>query len=138
MKLFLLDKGLTLLVGGLIIVSIPSLFGPIASIILELLTVIVWSFWCKQLLLLPLDIHFGKKTIICYFHSCLSIDNYEFFRKRGFSKWRFVYENRVIDLTVPLSCLMTNIMSENIPPNNELIIITYYPLSGVLYSWELA
>lgn len=138
MKVFLLDKGLTLLVGGLIVAAIPLLFGPITSTILELLTAFIWCLLCKQLLLYPLDLLVGKKKRMCYFHSCVSTDKYEFFRKRWFCTWRFVSENSRMDLTVPFSCSIAKIESEETPPKNVLLIIVYYPFSRILYSWELS
>jgi len=138
MKVFLIDKGLTLLVGGFIVAAIPFLFGPITSTILELLTVVIWCLLCKQLLLYPLDLLFGKKKSMCFFDSCVSTNKYEFFRKKGFFIWRFVSDNSRIDLTVPLSCSIAKIASEEIPPKNELLIISYYPFSRILYNWELS
>jgi hypothetical protein len=41
-------------------------------------------------------------------------------------------------LTVPLSCSMAKIASEETPPKNELLIISYYPFSRILYNWELS
>ena len=120
------------------VATIPSLFGPITSTILELLTVVTWCLLCKQLLLYPLDLLLGKKKSMCFFDSCVSTNKYEFFRKKGFCIWRFVSENSRIDLTVPLSRSMAKIASEETPPKNELLIISYYPFSRILYNWELS
>ena len=136
MKVFLIDKGLTLLAGSFFIAVIPFLFGPVTTTVLELLTAAIWIYLCKQLFLYPFDLLVGKKTKKCFFHSCISVDRYEFFRKRGFCKLRFISENSKIDLTVPLTCLIEQIDTEEMPPQNILLKVSYYPLSKVLSSWE--
>ena len=138
MRVFLLDQGLELLIGASIMTGIPFLFGPISSIVLELLTVVIWCLLCKQLLLYPLDLLFGKKKEYVYFQSWVSTHEYEFFKNKRFCTWRFVSENARLDLTVPVSCSLAQISSEETPPKNERLIISYYPFSKILYHWELS
>jgi len=138
MKVFLLDQGLLLLIGASIMTAIPLLFGTISSIVLELLTVLIWCLLCRQLLLYPLDLLFGKKKEYVYFQSWVSTHEYEFFKNKGFCTWRFVSENARLDLTVPVSCSLDQIASEKTPPKNERLIISYYPFSKILYHWEIS
>ncbi len=137
MKMFIMDKISTLVVVLFIMAIVPSVVGPKVTVILEILIAIVWGFLCRQLLLLPLDLINGEKTERMYFLSCVSIEKYEFFRKKGYAIVLFGDDRHRIALSTPLPCLISEITPNDLPPKNYPLMISYYPLSKVLVKWKM-
>lgn len=137
MRTYILDKSIVFLVGVGIFIAIPLLFDPIYSIVLRAVTAIAWLYWCKDLLLLPIDLLLGKTVQAYRFEGCLTVDQYESFRKKYWCVWRFNNGGKRLTLNVPLSCSQEETF-KRMPSVGQTLTIAYCRLSGLLCSWEEA
>jgi len=143
MKKYLLDKLLLLITTILIIIGIifiPNLYGKRLSTILILLFGILGLERSKEVLLFPLDLIIGEKTRMCYYSSNYTwAYQYDFFTKERCDHWKFIENNKVFWLTVPIRSLKRGETYEKLlPPEKRKLIIKYYRLSKILISWEEA
>ncbi len=137
MKKYFIDKLLFLVIGIGIMLCIPLLCGDIFTVVLEILVAFVWTYLCRGILFLPLDLLRGKKTIHAYFLTQCSMENYEFFKKTYCVEWKFKHEKgHLINLIVPHEVISKDCDTIQIPPKNKQIRITYLPFSRVLLNWD--
>ena len=67
MKKYFIDKLLFLVIGIGIMLCIPLLCGDIFTVVLEILVAFVWTYLCRGILFLPLDLLCGKKQFMLIF-----------------------------------------------------------------------
>lgn len=139
MKKLLLDELLVLVICILMIVGIPLLYGPRLSTILIFAIGMSAVVICKEVILFPIDLMLGKKTVICYYSTYDSwVHEYEFFHRERCDRWKFYDNNRSFWLTVPLKTLKRYQTYEQVcPPERKKLRVTFYRLSHVLLSWEI-
>lgn len=115
---------------------VSAVFGPTTSFVIDCLVVVAWGVLCKPVLLLPFDLILGQKTETCLFSRHIIYGRYDFFRNRYYCTWRFYAKNEKIDLIVPASLKRADILSLAEPPKDQILEITYFRFSKILYSWE--
>ena len=82
MKLYLFDRALYLLAGVLILVVSFIFFPPILAVIVGVLVFAFWGIICYRLVLLPVDLAFGRNTAVLFFSTQLCLEELEFFKKK--------------------------------------------------------
>ena len=138
MRKYLIDQILFLAIGISIMFSIPRLFGPTTTIILEVLVITSWGYHCRRMLLLPIDCLLGALTTTAYFATQCSCCNLEFMNNTKYPEWRFLLGNKKkVRLFIPFPISKSDAHKVNVPPHNTKLRITYYPLSKILLRWEL-
>lgn len=136
MKLYLFDRALYLLAGVLILIVSFIFFPPILAVIVGVLVFAFWGIICYRLVLLPVDLAFGRKTELLYFSTQLCLEELEFFKKKYICSWKF-HNNKNLILIVPLSYSKEQIAQIIYPPHDRLLRVTYYPLSKILISYDM-
>lgn len=137
MRTLLLDKIITLFTGlGIIICRSMILERELFSLS-SLVIILVFAFFCRELLLCPIDTIIGKQTIICRFKKVSETGTYLFFRKRCYERWTFYNGSQVINVTNPVSCSKGELPTMEIPAEGAMVRISYYRLSKLLCDWEM-
>ncbi|MBQ6662857.1 MAG: hypothetical protein IJM69_04890 [Firmicutes bacterium] len=133
MKKYLFDKVLVLLLFILIIIATPLLFSRIKAILFICLEVYGGSFYCKRILLFPLDLIQGPITetgsFVCPLHPPY---RYELFRNTFCCVWKFKVKNKYLELDNPVSLSQDEISRVVLPPKDQKVQITYYKHSSIL------
>ncbi len=137
MRKFIVDQILFLIFGIGIAIGIPFVFGFVFTWVLEILTILTWSYLCRQILLLPLDFICGATTRVVYFAArCVTWD-YEFCKNRHYCEWKFYHGNRQkLILTVPVAKTLKELDVMVQPQADQKLKITYLRHSKILLNWE--
>lgn len=138
MKKFLIDQVLFLIAGIGIMICIPLLCGPIFTIVFEVVVAISWGYLCRRILLVPLDLFYGKVMRNGYFATQLCTFDCEFYKGVHCPEWKFFYENKPLVLLVPMATTIEEIRKIECPPKNVKLRITYFRFSKILLSYETA
>lgn len=138
MKKFLIDQVLFLIVGIGIMICIPLLCGPIFTAVFEVVVAISWGYLCRRILLVPLDLLYGKAMRDGYFVTQFCTYACEFYKGVHYPEWEFLYENKSLVLLVPMAVAIEEIHKIECPPKNVKLRITYFRFSKILLSYEPA
>ncbi|MGN0492058.1 MAG: hypothetical protein ACI4F7_00265 [Acutalibacteraceae bacterium] len=136
MKKYLIDQAMFLIAGIGAMICIPFLCGPIFTFVFEVLVAISWGYLCRRVLLLPLDLLFGKVTDNAYFATQLGLADYEFHKGKHCPEWKFTCGNKTLILLVPMAATKEAIMELKQPKKDEKLKITYFRFSKILLSYE--
>ena len=136
MKKYVIDQFLFLVVGIAIIALIPLFCGPIFTFIFEVVVILSWTYLCRRILLLPIDLILGKVTRTVYFAAQCSIEDLEFFKNLHCCEWKFNLENgQTLILLVPTAITLQEVDNLVFPQKNVKHKITYFRLSKILLEW---
>lgn len=108
----------------------------VLAMVLDVGLLIPYGYLCRRMLLLPLDLLFGKKTEILYFSRMSNIQEYELFSNQCCCLWQFYSSTGTVKLLVPASVPYSKILELDKPKTDQKVRICYYPYSKILYSWE--
>ena len=137
MKKYVIDQFLFLAVGIAIIALIPLFCGPIFTYIFEIVVILSWTYLCRRILLLPIDLILGKVTRTVYFATQSGIEDLEFFKNMHCCEWKFNLENgQTLMLLVPKAIILQEVDKLVFPPKNVKLKITYFRLSKILLEWN--
>ena len=136
MKKFIVDKSLILICGLCIYVYLLSKLPFAMEILFKV--ILLWTIYilCKELLFLPIDHVFGKKQEVFYFSRVDGLIHYEFFPDAYYREWLFYNSDKTIRLLVLIPCTKENVSQMEQPLVDEKIVVTYYPFSKILVSWN--
>ena len=136
MKRFLIDRLLFLMAGIIIMVLIPYVWKHDFMWPFEILVALSWGYLCRRILLLPLDLFFGKITQSAYFSCPCGNEYLEFISGSYCYIWKFYYgDNKTLKLLIP-SIVSRNTEDKPIfPQKDRKLAITYFRFSKVLLSW---
>ncbi len=138
MEKFIIDQTLFLVIGVLIIVLIPTICGPIFTLILELVAILCWGYLCRRILLLPVDLILGKVTHTACFTTQSGVEDLEFFKKMYCCEWKFKLENnQTLRLLVPIAIKEKESNKLVFPQKNVVYRITFFKLSKILLDWDI-
>lgn len=136
MKRFLIDRLLFLMAGIVIMVLIPLIWNSDFALLLEILVILSWGYLCRRILLLPLDLLFGKVTQSVYFAGQCGIEDLELIRGVHCYIWKFYYEdNKTLKLLVPFVVSRNTGNKPILPQKDGKLEVTYFRLSKILFSW---
>lgn len=135
MKEFIIDKALVIMIGIFVICLIPTFCGPVFTLILETLALLLWWILCKTVILFPLDLILGAKSDLLYFSRCRYSDKLEFFRNKYYSEWEFYNkEKKPIVLVNPFVVSQKDLLSSNMS-ENTLLEVRYYRFSKIIHDY---
>ena len=104
MKKFLIDQSLFLLAGIAIMILIPFVYRPAFACVFEIIAVLSWGYLCRRILLLPLDLLFGKVTQTVYFSAQCSAEHFEFSKGKACCVWKFYSgDKQTLTLLAPIA-----------------------------------
>lgn len=137
MKKYLIDQSIFLLIGLVILLSIPRFCGPCFAIVLQLMVTLCWGYLCRRILLLPFDFFIGSISRIVYYSSQIGIEEYEFFKNSYCAIWKFhLGKNNNLTLLVPSYSTESDSLDNSTPKQDRKIEIVYYGLSKILIDWN--
>lgn len=137
---FFMDKFIWVIIeiGSIFFVCQSDSFA--GKIILSLPIIIMYTYFSKALVFLPLDLLIGKRTKVMYFNSQPGPIDHWFFKFSYSLEWDFIYsekgKNHKVKLIIPASMSLSDTERFERPNLHEKIRVTYYPLTKVLCNWE--
>lgn len=137
MRKYLIDQIIFLIVGIGIMICLPHFCGPIFTLVFEVMAALSCGYLCRSVLLLPLDLLYGKVTHDAYFANQCGIENYEFYKGKYCIELKFYYgNNQTLMLLAPDVTPEEKLCSMKLPDKDKKLIITYFRFSKILLNWE--
>ena len=139
----LLDEGIVLvfflviaILAGPFIVKITGINTTVVISIALFMIVLLMILYCKELLLLPIDILYGEQKERCYF--LYSEYKYTGMTNRKISKYKYSFLSNTMfstTLIASLSEIMSN--TDLYPPKEVQVELRYYQFSKILLEWKI-
>lgn len=137
MRKYLIDQIIFLIVGIGVMICLPRFCGPILTLVFEVMAAPSWVFLCRRILLLPLDLLYGKVTHNAYFATQCGIEYYEFYKGKYCIELKFYYgKNQTLMLLASDATPEEELCSMKLPDKDKKLIITYFRFSKILLDWE--
>ena len=136
MRAFIIEKLVILFTGVAIAIGTPFAFQPTLATILIILITLIWGCWCREILLLPLDLLLGVKSEEMYFSRLFFIEHCEFHRGKKYAIWQFYRgDQKIRRLIVPEFKKEKDILSD-IPKADQKMLVKYYQLSRIVVTYH--
>lgn len=135
MKKYIIDQ-LTLPVFSLIVILVAVIcFDSVAFVVIALIMLVLSCILCYRILLLPLDLIYGKCEADVKFSRQFVLMHYHTDPKLNVCIWRFYKSKKKLDLVNPFLKKRDEIVFSKTPPKDQTIKIYYYKYSKILCSW---
>lgn len=106
--------------------------------IFSILAALPFGYLCRHLLLFPMDIVLGRKSLEAFFSKQFIGDTFEFSRKKCYSYWVFYYgRNKKETLLFPCRDYVETAKSINIPSNGQKVYVEYYRLTKIISRYHV-
>lgn len=136
MRAFIIEQLMILLSGVALAIGIPYAFKPILARILIILIALIWGCWCREILLLPLDLLLGAKSEEMHFSRLFYIERCEFHPGKKYAIWQFYRDDHKIRRLIVPALKKEKALLSDIPKADQKMFVKYYQLSKIVVTYK--